>query len=140
MNLYTNHAPQASISFSRGGQVLRNIRRMVVTHVPTEDLPEGMIYWRILPTSCGSRSNNPSLLINETLAGSLVLVLSSPRVSTTRGGLSLVALNIGRKTAALGSWSELLLHTRDLCRLYDSRGSILASTMRFELTRATPTA
>ena len=40
-----------------GGQALGKIRRMVVTHAPTEDLPEGMIYRRILPASWGCLSN-----------------------------------------------------------------------------------
>lgn len=48
-------------SFPVEDSFLGKIRKMVVTHVPTEDLPEGIVYWIILPTNCGSRSNNPSL-------------------------------------------------------------------------------
>ena len=90
-----------------GEQVLGKIRRMVVTHVPTGDLPRGFIYWRILPTNCGSRSTNPRLRDEETLAGSLVLPLSSPRYRVEG---SLLALNIRKKTAALGSGSKVPLY------------------------------
>ena len=54
---------------------------------------------------------------------------------------SLLAPNIRNKSAALGSGSKLPRHSW-LFRLYDkySRGFMLASTMIFELTRASPTA
>ena len=92
------------------------IRRMVVTHAPTEDLPNGIVYWRILPTNCGSRSNNPSLKRRgdpcwPTRTRSLISTL-------THGGPSL-ALNIRRKTAKLQpSVAGQSYHfTRDSCRL-----------------------
>ena len=90
---------------------LGKMRRMVVTHVPTEDLPEGVIYRRILPTNRGSRSNNPRL---NRRGGPCWLTrtrsLSSPRSQNVEG--SLLALNtcITKKTAALGGGSKLPLH------------------------------
>ena len=69
-----------------GGQVLGKIGRIVVTHVPTEDLPQWTIYWRILPTNCGYRSNNPRLKRRgDPCWLTRTRSLSSPR---SRGGLS----------------------------------------------------
>ena len=82
------------------------IRRMVATHAPTEDLAEGIIYWRILPTKCGSRSNNPRLRRPGNPCW-LTRTLSSPRYHVEG---SLLALNITKKTAARGSDSKLPLH------------------------------
>ena len=82
------------------------IRRTVVTHVPTEDLPQGIIHWRIVPTNCGSRSNNPSLkrrIHPCWLTRALSLISTLPR-----GVLS--PCPKCKKTAALGSGSKLPLH------------------------------
>ena len=104
-----------------GGQVLGKIRGMVVTHVPTEHLPKGIIYWRILPTNSGSRSYIPRLKRRTDPCWlARAHSFSSPRYHVEG---SLLALNIRKKTAAPGSGSKLPLHL-GLFRLYDSRGSI----------------
>ena len=108
---------------------------MVVTHATMGDTAGVMSYVRAFPRSGRSPRNNPILLEIE---ASLVRPpephshpLSSPRYNVEG---SLLVLYTTKKTAALGGGSKVPHHSLQ----YESRGFMLASTMRFEFTPAKP--